>query len=108
MRQVATIVVALAVLAAPQASAKEPLTPKTVFGLSWNNRQTSFAELDALTLRPVSKSVPLGRPWAGASTRCQVCSTASTCSSAVHVLRALPDRGLAPYAPRSKRSPTSL
>ena len=61
MRQVATIVVALAVLAAPQASAKEPLTPKTVFGVSWDNRQTSFAELDALTLRPVSKSVQLGK-----------------------------------------------
>ncbi len=61
MRQVATLIVATAVLAVPQAAAKEPLAPKTVFGVSWSNRQTSFAELDALTLQPVSKAVPLGK-----------------------------------------------
>src|SRR5712691_1503058 len=61
MRQVATLIVTAAVLAVPQAAAKEPLAPKTVFGVSWNNRQTSFAELDALTLQPVSKTVPLGK-----------------------------------------------
>ncbi len=61
MRQVATLIVTAAVLAVPQAAAKEPLAPKTVFGVSWNNLQTSFAELDALTLQPVSKTVPLGK-----------------------------------------------
>ena len=61
MRQVATLIVAAAVLAVPQAAAKEPLAPKTVFGVSWSNRQTSFAELDALTLQPVSKAVLLGK-----------------------------------------------
>ena len=58
--KIALLIVAAAVLAVPQAAAKEPLTPRTVFGVTWQNRQTSFAELDALTLAPVSKSVPLG------------------------------------------------
>lgn len=61
VRQVATLIVAAAVFAVPQAAAKEPLAPKTVFGIAWNNRQTSVAELDALTLQPVSKAAQLGK-----------------------------------------------
>jgi hypothetical protein len=66
MRHVATLIVLAAVLAVPQAAAKEPVAPTTVFGILWQNpqtlnRQTSFAELDALTLEPVSKTVPLGK-----------------------------------------------
>jgi hypothetical protein len=61
MRQVATLIVAVAMLAVPLAAAKEPLTPKTVFGIAWHNPQTSLTELDALTLKPVSKAVPLGK-----------------------------------------------
>jgi hypothetical protein len=60
MKQVATLIVAVAVLAVPQAAAKEPFTPKTVFGIAWQDGQTSVAELDALTLKPVSKSAQLG------------------------------------------------
>ena len=61
MRQIATIVVALAVLVVPQAAAKEPLAPTTVFGIAWSHRQTFVAELDALTLQPVSRAAQLGR-----------------------------------------------
>jgi hypothetical protein len=60
MKQVATLIVAVAVLAVPQAAAKEPVAPKTVFGIVWQDRQTSLVELDALTLRPVSKAAKLG------------------------------------------------
>jgi hypothetical protein len=59
MRLFALIVAAL-VLATAQAAAKEPLAPKIVFGVVWNQRNTSFAKLDARTLKPVSKVVPLG------------------------------------------------
>jgi hypothetical protein len=48
-------------LAVPLAAAKEPLAPKTIFGIAWQNPQTSLTELDALTLKPVSKTVPLGK-----------------------------------------------
>jgi hypothetical protein len=61
MKQVATLIVAVAVLAVPQAAAKEPLAPTTIFGIAWQNPQTSLTELDALTLKPVSKTVPLGK-----------------------------------------------
>src|SRR5437588_3749134 len=61
MRQVATLIVAAAVVAVPQAAAKEPLAPRSVFGIVWHNRQTSVAELDARTLAPISKSVTLGK-----------------------------------------------
>jgi hypothetical protein len=60
MRQIAMIIVAAAVLAVPQAAAKEPVAPKTVFGIVWQDRQTSLVELDALTLRPVSKAAKVG------------------------------------------------
>src|SRR6266571_5787185 len=61
MRQVATLIVAAAVVAVPQAAAKEPFAPRSVFGIAWHNRQTSMAELDARTLAPISKSVTLGK-----------------------------------------------
>ena len=54
------LIVIAVVLAVPQAAAKEPLTPRTVFGVVWQQRQTSLVELDARTLAPVSTTVPLG------------------------------------------------
>jgi hypothetical protein len=60
MRRIAAIVVGAAVLTVPQAAAKGPFTPKTVFGIAWQDSQTSVAELDALTLKPVSKAAQLG------------------------------------------------
>lgn len=62
MRQVATLIVVAAVLAVPQAAAKEPLAPTTVWGVTWDHGKSTFAELDALTLQSVSKSVELGEP----------------------------------------------
>jgi hypothetical protein len=60
MKQVATLIVVAVVLAVPLAGAKEPLKPRTVFGIAWQKRQTSVLELDALTLKPVSKAIKLG------------------------------------------------
>src|SRR6266542_3668796 len=58
--KIALLIVAAAVLAVPQAAAKEPLTPRTVFGIVWQQQQTSLVELDARTLEPMSRTVPLG------------------------------------------------
>lgn len=58
--RLAALIVAGVVLTTAQAAAKEPVAPKTVFGIVWNLRDTSFAKLNSLTLRPVSKAVPLG------------------------------------------------
>lgn len=64
MRQAAFIVVAVLVLAAPQASAKEPLAPRTILGIAWQQRQTSVVELDARTLQRVSEPAALGKAGA--------------------------------------------
>lgn len=61
MARLALPVLAALVLAAVPAAAKEPLAPRTVFGITWQGRQTSFAQLDALTLRPAGKAVALGQ-----------------------------------------------
>jgi hypothetical protein len=58
--RLAAATLAVFVLTATQAAAKQPLAPRTVFGITWNLRDTSFVELNALTLKPVSRSVPLG------------------------------------------------
>ena len=60
-RKLGLIVLAAVLLTTVQAAAKGPTAPRTVFGIVWQNRQTSLVELDALTLRPVSKAVPLGK-----------------------------------------------
>jgi hypothetical protein len=54
------LIVAGVVLSAAQSAAKGPTAPKTVFGVVWNLRVTTFAKLDPLTLKSVSKQVPLG------------------------------------------------
>jgi hypothetical protein len=59
MRLAALIVAGIVVMTA-QAAGKEPAAPKTVFGIVWDIRDTWFAKLDARTLKPVSKRVPLG------------------------------------------------
>lgn len=61
MARLALSILAALVLAAVPAAAKEPLAPRTVFGLTWQGRQASFSQLDALTLKPVSKAVALGQ-----------------------------------------------
>ena len=59
-RKLAFVVLAAVAFTAAQASAKGPTAPKTVFGIVWQGRATSLAELDALTLRPKSKAASLG------------------------------------------------
>ena len=59
-RKLGFVVLAALLLTATHAAAKGPIAPKTVFGVLWDGRETSLAELDALTLRPVSKKVQLG------------------------------------------------
>src|SRR3989442_15886092 len=59
MRQVATIVVAVAVLAVPQAAAKSG-APSQILGFVGSGSGVSFVKLDALTLKPVSKAAPVG------------------------------------------------
>lgn len=59
-RKLGFVVLAAVLLTAAHASAKGPTAPKTVFGMVWQDRDTSLAELDALTLRPVSKAARLG------------------------------------------------
>jgi hypothetical protein len=60
-RKLGLVVLAALLVTTPHAAAKGPLAPKTVFGIVWQNRQTSVAKLDALTLRPVSRAAPLGK-----------------------------------------------
>ena len=60
MTRYALLVLAAVLLTTAQAAAKGPTAPRTVYGIAWQNRQTSVVELDALTLRPVSRSVALG------------------------------------------------
>ena len=60
MTRFALLVLGAALLMTVDAAAKGPLAPRTVFGLVSQNRQTTVAELNALTLKPVSKSVLLG------------------------------------------------
>ena len=55
MRQVATIVVAAAVLAVPQAGAKGG-PPSQLLGFVRTGNTVSVVKLDALTLKPVSKA----------------------------------------------------
>jgi hypothetical protein len=59
-RKLGFVVLAAVLLTAAHAAAKGPTAPKTVFGIVWQGRDTSLAELDALTLRPVSKAARLG------------------------------------------------
>jgi hypothetical protein len=60
-RKLGFVVIAAMLLTATHAAAKGPTAPKTVFGIVWQGgRDTSLAELNALTLRPVSKKVQLG------------------------------------------------
>jgi hypothetical protein len=59
-RKLGLAVIAATLLTAAHAAAKGPTAPRTVFGLVWQGRATSLAELDSLTLRPVSKAAPLG------------------------------------------------
>ena len=60
MKLAAAFVIA-AVLAAPQAAAKGPTPPRSVVGIVSQGRQTSVVELNALTLKAVSRAAPLGR-----------------------------------------------
>jgi hypothetical protein len=61
MARIATILVATAVLAVPQAAAKEgPLVPKRLLGFVANGRTLSIVKLDASTLQRVSKAAPTG------------------------------------------------
>jgi hypothetical protein len=61
MARIATIIVATAVLAVPQAAAKEgPLVPAKLLGFIGQGRALSVVKLDASTLKPISKSVPTG------------------------------------------------
>jgi hypothetical protein len=59
-RKLGSVVIAATLLTATHAAAKGPTAPRTVFGIVWQGRDTSLAELDALTLRPVSKAARLG------------------------------------------------
>jgi hypothetical protein len=59
-RKLGFVVLAAVLLTAVQASAKGPTAPKTVFGIAWQGRDTSLAELDSLTLRPKGKAAALG------------------------------------------------
>jgi hypothetical protein len=59
-RKLGFVVIAATLLTATHAAAKGPTAPRTVFGIVWQGRDTSLAELDALTLRPVSKAARLG------------------------------------------------
>ena len=59
-RKLGFAVLAAVLLTAAHAAAKGPTAPRTVFGIVWQGRETSLAELNALTLRPVSKAAKLG------------------------------------------------
>ncbi len=59
MRQVALILVAAAVLAVPQAAAK-PGVPSQLLAFVGSGRDVSVVKVDALTLKPVSRTAPLG------------------------------------------------
>jgi hypothetical protein len=59
-RKLGFAVIAALMLTATHAAAKGPTAPRTVFGIVWQDRDTSLARLHALTLRPASKSVRLG------------------------------------------------
>jgi hypothetical protein len=61
MRRIATAVVAGAVLAAPNAAAKEgPLIPSRVLGLVAHGKTLSVVKLNASTLKPVSRAAQTG------------------------------------------------
>jgi hypothetical protein len=59
-RKLGFVVLAAVLVTATHAAAKGPTAPRTVFGIVWQGRETSLAELNALTLRPVSKAAKLG------------------------------------------------
>jgi hypothetical protein len=58
--KLAAAIVAAFLLAATPAAAKVPQAPRAVFGVIWHDRATSVAQLDALTLQPRTRAVPLG------------------------------------------------
>jgi hypothetical protein len=61
MGRIATALVAAAVLAAPNAAAKEgPLVPSRVLGLVAHGKTLSVVKLDASTLRPISPAAATG------------------------------------------------
>jgi len=60
MKIVVAGLVAALVLAAPQASAKEPLVPKRLLGIVGGATGARLAKLDARTLRPISRMVDAG------------------------------------------------
>ena len=60
MSKFGLLLLAAVLLTTAEAAAKGPMAPRTVFGIVWQKRQTSVAELNALTLRPVSKTAALG------------------------------------------------
>jgi hypothetical protein len=62
MTRYALLLLAAVLLTTAQAAAKGPTAPRTVYGIASHDRQTSFVELDARTLRPVSRPVVLGTP----------------------------------------------
>jgi hypothetical protein len=59
MRQVAGFVVALALLAVPQAAAK-PGVPTQLLAFVGSGRDVAVVKVDALTLKPVSRAAPMG------------------------------------------------
>jgi hypothetical protein len=61
MGRIATALVAAAVLAVPNAAAKEgPLVPQRLLGFVSYGKTVSVVKLDASTLQPVSKAAPTG------------------------------------------------
>jgi hypothetical protein len=87
MKQIATLIVAVAVLAVPQAAAK-PGAPRLLLGIVEGPGLSgvSVVQLDPLTLKPLSRAAPTGAPNVGLVGRFGVRAAFTTGSAAIRFL----------------------